>query len=71
MRYLLAKNQEYELSARMKYLYDIFHLFFTIEKSPEDPFITLRPFCFLLGTIILYASTYRPVENPYQRRWLS
>ena len=43
MRYLLAKNQEYELSARMKYLYDIFHLFFTIEKSPEDPFITLRP----------------------------
>lgn len=42
MRYLLHKDQDYELPARLVYLYDIFRLYFHPGK-PEGEFIALYP----------------------------
>lgn len=42
MRYLLHKSQDYELPARLVYLYDIFRLYFHTGK-PEGEFISSCP----------------------------
>lgn len=42
MRYLLHESQRDELSARQKYLYDIFHMYF-LPGTPEGGYIPLTP----------------------------
>ena len=43
MRYVLPESQKSEITGRLEYLYDVFHLFF-VPSEVEDGWISLLPF---------------------------